>query len=111
MTAIARRLRLTLASGVQDVPVLIQLPAEYPTYWSCSYSIGWPGKPKVGEARGADGVQAIYLAMERIALDLYASEYHRSGRLSWQKDGRGYGFPMPKSARDELIGDDRELQL
>ena len=96
---------------MQDVPVLLEPLEEHPTYWSCSYSIGWPDRPKVAEARGADGIQALYLAMERIALDLYASEHHRSGRLSWQKQGRGYGFPVPKSARDELIGDDRELQI
>ncbi|WP_299643999.1 hypothetical protein [Devosia sp.] len=91
--------------------VLIEGPRERRGYWMCSYKIGWPEGAKVAEARGADGVQALYLAMEAIALNLYGSEYHRSGELYWQKPGKGYGFPMPKPARDDLIGDDRELQV
>jgi hypothetical protein len=48
--------------------------------------------------------------MESVALALYTSEHHKLGRLYWQKPGRGYGFPIPKPARDELVGDDRDLQ-
>lgn len=111
MSEIRRRLQLSTAAGAVAVDVAIEAPLESVGYWSCSYTIGWPEGVRRGEARGADGVQAMCLALEGIALDLYASEHHRRGRLYWQKPGRGYGFPIPKPARDVLVGDDRDLQL
>lgn len=106
-----RRLSLIGSLGSSHVDVTIETPQRQATYWACAYRIGWPEGTRSGEARGADAVQSLYLAMESIAVAIYASEHHRAGRLYWQKPGRGYGFPMPKPARDELVGDDRELQL
>ena len=42
-----------------------------------------------------------------IGTHIYCSEYHRSGDLSWGEPGQGYGFPVPHTIRDVLIGDDR----
>lgn len=110
MSSILRRLTLSSSSGPMGVDISIETPVDFTAYWACAYIIGWPEGAKRGEARGADGLQAIYLAMESVALALYASEHHKRGRLYWQKPGRGYGFPIPKPARDELVGDDRDLQ-
>jgi hypothetical protein len=111
MFNIQRRLNVTGSTGAVPVDVSISAPTQSAAYWACSYSIGWPEGARVAEARGADGLQAVYLAMESVGIALYSSPHHRSGRLYWQKPGRGYGFPVPKSARDVLVGDDRELQV
>jgi hypothetical protein len=48
------------------------------------------------------------LAFQMIGADLYTSSYHKSGRLMFDEPGQGYGFPVPNSLRDLLIGHDRE---
>jgi hypothetical protein len=44
-----------------------------------------------------------------IGLDINSSAYHLEGRLKWMDPWVGYGFPVPKEARDMLTGQDREL--
>jgi len=39
-------------------------------------------------------------------IEIYTSEYHRQGKLSWCELGRGYGFPVTANVRDLLQGDD-----
>ncbi len=46
-------------------------------------------------------------ALTLIGAILYGSADHRAGRLSWSKQG-GYGFPVPNTMRDELVGFDKE---
>ena len=53
-----------------------------------------------------DSVQALLLALQAIGAELYRSEHHLSGRLLWEKEGGGYGFPVPRNIRDLLVGDD-----
>ena len=50
--------------------------------------------------------EAIELALKMIGAEIYTREYHRSKLLMWEKPGRGYGFPVPASLRELLIGDD-----
>jgi hypothetical protein len=102
---------LTLRTHTGDVPVPVSLfvPAEDGGAWRCGYEIGWPGEPRQSAAWGVDALQALHLAMQKIAFDLYASDHHREGRLSWPGQGAGYGFPMPKGGRDLLVGYDREF--
>jgi hypothetical protein len=57
---------------------------------------------------GVDSVQSLLLAFQMIGADLYTSSYHKSGRLMFDEPGQGYGFPVPNSLRDLLIGDDRK---
>jgi hypothetical protein len=45
-----------------------------------------------------------------IGAHLYFSDYHKTGCLYFEKQGSGYGFPVPKNARDMLIGDDRTFE-
>ena len=59
------------------------------------------------QAWGIDSVQAILLALQMIGADIYTSSYHKSGHLMFEEAGQGYGFPVPESLRDLLVGNDR----
>jgi hypothetical protein len=106
-----RRLTLKLDSGLQSVDVELSTPTASGKSWMCHYDIGWPEGRSAGNVGGADALQAIYLAMQSVALDLYANPHHKAGRLYWQKPGQGYGFPMPKAGRADLVGEDRVTQV
>ena len=54
-------------------------------------------------------MQAIVLALQKIGTDLYMSESHLTGALVWDRPGAGYGFPLPSSGREALVGDDRKF--
>jgi hypothetical protein len=104
---IATRL-LKLRTAGTDVGVQIDIFAPKPDgdVWKCEYEINWPDDKWVSHAGGADSAQALVLALQKIGVEIYFSEYHTSGRLYWDEPGKGYGFPVPASARDALIGDD-----
>ena len=104
---------LSYRSGASDiaVPVSIHAPVEGDRCWDCRFDINWPNGKVTQIVRGLDGVQALYLAMQRIAIELYGSEYHQAGTLLWQKAGTGYGFPTIKTSYGDLIGEDRIDQV
>jgi hypothetical protein len=52
-------------------------------------------------------VQALLIAMQMIGAEIYASNYHDSGKLRWLVADRGYGFPVTNNIRDLLVGDDK----
>jgi hypothetical protein len=58
---------------------------------------------------GYDAVQAILLTLQFIGSRIYGSNEHKSGSLYLDEIGRGYGFPVPYTMRDELIGDDKKF--
>ncbi len=72
----------------------------------CEYEIDWPEGTRKFAAHGLDSVQALELALKMIGSEIYTSEYHKSKMLSWEKPGRGYGFPVARNMRDLLEGDD-----
>jgi hypothetical protein len=109
MSDLIRRLRINRADTVVDVDVRIAAPTLDRGSWFCRFEIGWPDGPRVGEAWGADAIQAFHLTMQAIALHLYGSEHHHEGTLYWQKPGKGYGFPLPKNLASEHIGDDKDF--
>jgi hypothetical protein len=74
--------------------------------WFCQYEIDWPHGRYVSKGWGLDAIQALVLNLQKIGADIYFSEYHKSGKLVWNEPGCGYGFPVPKNARDMLVGDD-----
>jgi hypothetical protein len=102
-----RTLKLQRENGVFDIAIRIFAPEGGGRAWSCRYEIDWPEGMQVMQAFGVDAVQAILLAFQMIGADIYTSSYHKSGRLMFDEPGQGYGFPVPASIRDRLIGNDR----
>ncbi len=105
--------RLYLRDGERAavaVEVSLSAPVEVKGSWFCQYEISWPDGSVGGEVGGSDAIQALYLAMQAVALSLYASRHHKAGNLYWDRPGAGYGFPMPKVGRSELVGEDKAAQ-
>lgn len=94
---------------VRTVPVCLYAPMHSGRDWSCEYTIGWPDGIYRNKGYGVDQIQAIYLTLQMIGVRLYFSDYHKTGRLYFEKPGSGYGFPVPHNARDLLVGDDKRF--
>jgi Domain of unknown function (DUF6968) len=93
-----------------EIPIRMFTPKQQePRAWSCRYEIDWPEGKEIREAWGVDSIQAMFLALQAIGSDIYTSTYHRSGNLYFEAPGRGYGFPVPVSLRDLLVGDDAKF--
>jgi hypothetical protein len=102
---------LTLRDGDKniDIPIRVFAPKEQgPRAWSCHYEIDWPEGREARDAWGSDSVQAIFLTLQAIGTDIYTSYYHKSGHLFHGAPGHGYGFPVPVSLREFLVGDDKK---
>jgi hypothetical protein len=97
-------------STVVTVPVQIDAPHYGAKDWSCRCTIGWPQGEESHVSHGVDAVQALVLALQFTGHRIYMSDEHRTGRLFFDRPGNGYGFPVPKSCRDVLIGDDRNFE-
>ena len=108
---LTRTLTATMPQGDTTVPITLHAPIQGDGFWECQFDIGWPEGTKSSRARGFDSVQATYLAMQAIAVHLYASHYHAEGKLRWGEPGTGYGFPMPKVGYEDLVGEDRIAQV
>jgi hypothetical protein len=107
---IATRL-LKLREGGRDieVPVRFYKPQEENGHWLCRLEIDWPDEQEAMSMHGYDAVQAMVLALQMVGSRLYASEEHKAGKLHFVEPGRGYGFPVIRAERGQLIGDDREF--
>ena len=104
----SRFLKLRTETGVVDVRVNVFAPMQETSgSWSCCYEIGWPDGARAMNAAGADAMQALVIAVYMIGSEIYTSNYHKAGQLSWDNSGGGYGFPVPSSLRDLLVGDDK----
>jgi hypothetical protein len=101
-----RKLTLRRANGDIVVPVDLFLPEQHGGGWQCRYEIGWPYGTYRSFGAGHDSMQALISALQKIAVDIHFSDEHKSGRLNWGDDWKGYGFPIPQDARDLLLGDD-----
>ena len=75
----------------------------------CDYSINWPGSTEMGRAYGVDGLQALLLAIQRVGVDVYCSDYAKNADLVWLEDGRGFGLVLPRNLADLYQGDDPPL--
>ncbi len=108
MTPIASRiLSLTSSQGDRSVELRIFAPTQDPDGgWNCSYEIDWPGAPRSYFGAGVDSMQALIIALQMMGAELYASNAHKEGRLSFEQPGSGYGMPVPAIIRSALIGDD-----
>lgn len=104
-----RVLSVSEADMKRRVVVRLFAPIQQTGDWACRYEIDWPEGRWTGSVAGIDAVQALHLALQKVGLDLYLSSHHQARRLSWDEPGRGYGFPVPKNARDLLVGDDERF--
>lgn len=102
-----RTLIVDTEAGERAVEVRLYEPEKASTRWMCRYEIAWPEGVKRGSMQGADALAAIHGALERIGTDLYGSPYHQQRKLWWVKPIVGYGFPVPRGAREILIGQDQ----
>lgn len=109
MTLIASRTLQIHKNGKEhDFDVRLFKPEYDGSAWKCTYEIDWPDKPIIQGIYGADAFQAIELATQMIGVRLYTSQHHETGSLVWANaPGCGYGFPVTKTLRDMLIGDDK----
>lgn len=96
----------SLTLGDKEVTVTIFTPSSSEKYGGdcvCYYKIvGIAGMEESKRAIGIDGMQALFLALQRIGTDLYTSAEWRSGLLLWE-GGRvigDLGFPVPDSIKD-----------
>jgi|SRR5580698_3076039 hypothetical protein len=107
MEVATRTLTLLYGDDNIQIPVRIFSPEQRePRAWSCRYEIDWPEGKEITEIWGVDSVQAMVLTLQAIGSNIYTSTYHQSGHLFFDVPGQGYGFPVPISLRDLLIGQD-----
>ena len=107
---LAERILVIAAQAPKYVSIQLEFPIEGDKgEFGCSFSIAWPEGPRTGIVFGCDAIQAIMLAMNMIAANLYASAYHKTGQLLWDKQGAGYGFPLTHGLKDLAQGDDKLL--
>ena len=109
MKVATRELKLRSQSGDAAVRIDIFAPERDGEAWKCLYEINWPTEKWSSYGGGYDPMQAVILALQKIGTDIYFSDYHKSGNLFWDSPGKGYGFPLPPSAREMLIGDDAKF--
>lgn len=106
MIVAARSLKLHQEQNDVDVGIRIFAPQRDAGGWSCKYEIDWPEGMRTAAASGHDSVQALLFALKMIGAEIYTSDYHKSGDLTWTEAHGGYGFPVTKNLRDLLEGDD-----
>ena len=104
-----RTLLVETADGTKKVDVRIFVPEQVQNTWDCRYEIDWPEGMIKSHAQGNDSLHALYLAELKIGTELYMSRYHHDRKMRWIDRWEGYGFPLPKGARDLLIGHDKEF--
>lgn len=110
MIIATRSLTLKMETGEVEVPIRIFAPQKSQNgSWTCRYEIGWPEGQWAMDAAGFDAPQALVIALKMIGSEIYASNYHKAGRLWWDRLGGGYGFPISPSLRDLLEGDDAKF--
>jgi hypothetical protein len=96
MNAIMRNLKMSVRGAALDVPVRVFWPIEDKGGWDCRWEIVWPDRQRTNSGRGSDAIQALLNALQMVGTEIYCSEEHRSGKLSWNDNWSGYGFPGPR---------------
>jgi hypothetical protein len=99
---------MTLRDSKMNIPVRVRIfaPRFDKNAFACRWEIHWPGRVRAGDALGFDGVQALIHALQTVGMEIYASDEHKSGRLTWVEERTGYGFPVPSNMRELLAADD-----
>ena len=108
MQILTHALYIRMPDGEQLIDIRIFKPTKALSHsWSCKYEIDWPEGMHEAEGFGADALQALSITLKRIGAEIYTSTYHQEGRLRAYENEDGYGFPVPSSIRDMLIGADK----
>jgi hypothetical protein len=70
----------------------------------CRYFLVGFGSDKIRHAYGADGIQALFMALRSIATDLYTSQDWKKGNITWEGGVKcgDLGLPLPDSIADIL---------
>jgi hypothetical protein len=108
-SAMTRILKLQKDGVVCEVPVRIFWPVAGEAAWDCRWEIDWPEQPRSNSGRGIDAVQALFNALTMVGAELYCSDAHKAGQLTWDKEWLGYGFPVSPNLRDMLMGEDKRF--
>jgi len=104
-----RTLFVDTPQGTRSVPVRLFTPEQVRDKWDCRYEIDWPEGTIRSHAQGNDALHALHLAELKLGTELYMSRYHHERTMHWLEPWEGYGFPLPRGARDLLIGHDRQF--
>lgn len=110
MIIATRNLKIRNRGINANVSVNLFIPEFADGAWVCRYEIDWPEGARRSFAAGIDAMQALYLALQKIGIDLYMSSHHAAGHLIWNEPNDGYGFPVPKNGREFLIGSDKAFE-
>ena len=105
-TSMKRNLKLENGETISDVAIDVVWPTKRDGSWFCDWTIEWPDRRRTGSAGGIDPIQSLLNALRLIGSEIYCSNEHKSGRLSWSAGWSGYGFPVPAVIKDLLVGDD-----
>ena len=109
MIIAGRLLKLHRELGDTDVAVRVFEPEQEQDAWSTRYEIDWPEGTRTASAVGVDSLQSLLFALKMLGVEIYTSNYHKSGRLVWTEPGQGYGLPVTQNLRDLLVGDDAKF--
>jgi hypothetical protein len=77
-----RQFEVRSNAGADVVVAQIMLPQADQDVWRCSYRIAWPARDREFHAMGADSWQALHLAAQMVAVDIFTSEDFKAGRVS-----------------------------
>jgi hypothetical protein len=106
MIIVSHQIFLKTDGGEIVIGIEVHKPEPGDRCWTCRYEINWPEGRAARNAFGLDALQSLILALQMIGAEIYASAYHQKDRLHAYEKEQGYGFPIPSSLRDMLIGAD-----
>lgn len=109
MLIAARELKFKESGRIVIIPIRLFAPKDEGLSWASRIEIGWPDGQFELDVHGHDAFQSLELALKTIGAVVYSSDYHKSGNLLWLEQSDGYGFPVPVTLRDLLIGSDKNF--
>lgn len=102
-----RILTAQLPDGAKQIPISIYAPRFADGMHICEYVIEWPEGEQRSFGAGVDMVQALHSALlknrDRPLFQCLSQKRYLVLGKAW----RGYGFPVPKNARELLVGYDK----
>jgi hypothetical protein len=90
-TTVAQR---TFQCGGEAVVLTLSAPTLDGQDYRCAYRIAWPDGPVDSYAFGVDGVQAIYVALQKAHIELIQDAAARGKPLTWLDQG-DLMLPLP----------------